>query len=151
MRTLSATVGVGLVLITLFLLWTTAGFPPGRSGEPGPALWPRIVLTAIMLLAVLMFVHMLQPRPDRPVLETNLTLPLATMATTMLYLVLLPVLGYFLATPLFLAVTMRILRVRSWHVLAGVSVGFPLGVYLIFGLLMRASLPMGMLDLLLGG
>lgn len=150
-RTLTAAVGALLAAAALYLLWVTHGFPLGRRGEPGPALWPRLVLTLTFGVAVYLVVDVLRSRADRPFAETSILLPAGFMGFTVLYLLLMQGVGFFLMTAIFLGGSMRMLGIRSWKTLLGVSVGFPAAAYIVFVQVLHGSFPAGWLAPLLGG
>lgn len=150
-RTLTAAVGALLAAVALYLLWVTHGFPLGRRGEPGPALWPRIVLTLTFGVAVYLVVDVLRSRADRLFAETSILLSAGFLGLTVLYLLLMQGVGFFLMTAIFLGGSMRMMGIRSWKTLLGVSVGFPVVAYIVFVQVLHGSFPAGWLAPLLGG
>ena len=151
MRRLSIAAGAVLLLVSLFLWQETMRFPAGKSGEPGPAIWPRILLLTTAVFAAYMIVEMLRTRTDRPVVETSLRLPVGLMGASILYLFLMNLVGYWVTTPIFLAGSMWMLRIRSWRLLVGVTAGFVALVYLIFASVLQIALPAGSLATSMGG
>jgi hypothetical protein len=61
------------------------------------------------------------------------------------YVVVLPAVGYLLATPVLLGVVLWLLAIRGW-MLAAVPLGFTVPVFLVFSLFLNVRLPTGMLD-----
>ncbi len=150
-RTLTAAVGVLLAVAAFYLLWVTYGFPAGRRGEPGPALWPRMTLTLTFGVAAYLVGGVLRSRADRPFAEASLLLPAGFMGLTVLYLVLMRPVGFFLMTAIFLGASMRMLGIGSWKTLLAVSIGFSAVAYVVFVHLLHGSFPEGLLAPLLGG
>jgi len=70
---------------------------------------------------------------------------LSIWAISMLYVVALPGLGYLIATPIFVAVVLTLMRVPSAAVRFGMSVGFTIGTFVVFNYLLSVHLPLGML------
>ena len=62
------------------------------------------------------------------------------------YVLVLPLIGYVLATPIFIATVLVLFSIRSWRMIAGVSVGFTVPVFLVFVKLLNVRLPTGVLD-----
>lgn len=150
-RVLTAAVGVVLALLAAYLLWVTFDFPPGRRREPGPALWPRIVLTLIIVLAGVIAAGALRDKQDRSLIEPGAAaIPFRLMALTLIYFFVFTPFGYYPATVVFFFAALWTLRVRSWKVLAGVSFGFPVVVHLVFERLLNARFPRGVLEMLVG-
>ncbi len=138
-RRVTATVGVAVAVFSIYLLWLTAGFPPGR-GAPGPAVWPRIVLVMSLLGALNLAASPWFRSTGKTIETRRLMWPAIILLLTILYVFALDW-AFFPSTGLFLFVCMLILRVRSWPVLIGVSIGFPLVVYLVFVQLLHLSFP----------
>lgn len=150
-RVLTVAAGVALALAAAYLLWLTFDFPPGRRREPGPALWPRIVLTVIIVMAGIIAFGALHEKRDRNVIDPGRALaPFGLMALLFAYFFAFTPLGYYPATVIFFLAALWMLRVRSWKVLTGVSLGFPLVVYLVFERLLNARFPRGVLEMLAG-
>jgi len=138
-RRATAALAIAVVLLSIYLLWLTTGFPPGR-GEPGPAVWPRIVLVMV-LLASAYLVTMARRRADEKKIDARrLRLPGVILTLAILYIVALQY-AFFVSTALFLFACMMILRVWSWPILFGVSIGFPLVVYLVFVRVLHLTFP----------
>jgi putative tricarboxylic transport membrane protein len=71
------------------------------------------------------------------------------MAGFMAYILLIPALGYFLATPLGIAAGLWLLRYRTWWKVAIAAIGFTLAAFLTFDRMLRVPLPTGLLTDLL--
>ena len=150
-RVLTVAAGVALALAAAYLLWVTFDFPPGRRREPGPAIWPRIVLTVIIAMAAVIVIAALREKRDRNVIDPGrASAPFGLMGLLLAYFLAFTPLGYYPATVIFLYAALWMLRVRSWKVSAGVSLGFPLAAHLIFERLLNARFPRGVLELLTG-
>lgn len=62
-----------------------------------------------------------------------------------IYVVVLPEVGYLLATPILLALVLWLFSIRSWMLVA-VPLGFTVPVFLVFTLFLNVRLPPGILD-----
>ncbi len=62
------------------------------------------------------------------------------------YVLVLPFIGYVLATPIFIATVLILFSIRSRRMIAGVSIGFTIPVFLVFVKLLNVRLPAGFLD-----
>ena len=65
------------------------------------------------------------------------------------YVLLNYLFGYYVSTVIFLPVSMVFLGQRNWKVIAAVSAGMPLTIYLLMDLLMDMLMPEAMLTTLL--
>jgi hypothetical protein len=70
---------------------------------------------------------------------------LAIWIAAVVYVLVLPAVGYLLATPILLGVVLWLLAIRGW-MLAAVPLGFTVPVFLVFSLFLNVRLPTGVLD-----
>ncbi|WP_110686313.1 tripartite tricarboxylate transporter TctB family protein [Salinicola aestuarinus] len=146
------------VLAALFAaLFVQADALPSSMWEPlGSGSFPRLVLAALVVFNVLILVQsVLSLRRHDPAGGPGMIawclqrrLAFATLAAFTLYALLMPWLGFPLASLLFLAGVQWTLGARRGKRLAialVVSVVFSLGLYWLFGEVFRISLPAGRL------
>lgn len=120
----------------------TADFPRG-PGETGPAFYPRTIAALIAFFALVQLVRSLERDAVR---SHEIDLGAAKRVAgafllVVLYVLLVPWLGFVLATVAFLAVTMRYSGVTSVLRLGGVSIGLTLLLYYTFVVFLRVPLP----------
>jgi hypothetical protein len=82
---------------------------------------------------------------DRGVPPGSAIRALAIWTAAVVYVLVLPALGYLLATPIFLGAVLWLLAIRSWMLVA-VPLGFTIPVFLVFTLFLNVRLPTGILD-----
>lgn len=150
--------GLVCLAISIALLTQTFGLPPAAIVPIGPAFYPRVVLSIVMLLSVILIA--LDLRAMRMARATaaatparaagpaaNYRLVLATFVEFGLYILLLPPLGFRLATFLFvlsLQVTLEWPRSRKhWALAVVVAAATSLVCYLIFQDYLSVLLPRG--------
>lgn len=140
-RRATAVLAFAVALFSIYLLWLTLSFPPGE-GAPGPAVWPRVVLTMTLLASVYLAAASLFGRgaEEKKIVTRHLVLPGIVMALTVAYLFAMQW-AFYASTSVFLFVCMSILRVRSWPIRIGVSLGVPLVVYLTFVQVLHLTFP----------
>jgi hypothetical protein len=138
-RSATAVLAAAVALFSIYLLWLTTSFPSG-GGAPGPAVWPRVVLTMTLLASVYLAAISLRGSDDRIIITRRLALPGIVVVLTVVYLFAMQW-AFFVSTIVFLFVCMLLLRVRSWPALLGVSLGFPLAVYLVFVWILHLAFP----------
>lgn len=149
-RTLTAAAGVLLAAASAFLLWETRSLPSGLHGAPGPGVWPRIVFVVTLVVAIYLAIDAARRENDAPVAGAGTRYAITFIIFAILYLAGIETVGFFLITGLFLAASMWLLGLRSWKMLAGVAIGFPLISYLIFVQLAHTDFPVGLLAPLIG-
>ena len=132
----------GIVLLVLAVwYWITAGdYTVAFSDPAGPSLFPRVIAVPLGLLALF---PILKPDPDPEWFHWPQALGQAgTVATLLIYPLMLEPLGFPLATTIGTTVLSRILG-GSWlqAVVCGLVVGF--GLYVLFNFGFGLPLPAG--------
>jgi hypothetical protein len=151
--------GLVCLAISVILLTQTFGLPPATIVPIGPAFYPRVVLTLLMLLSVILIaldvramraaraVPAAAAPPPPAGAAPNYRLVLATFIEFGLYILLLPPLGFRIATFLFvlsLQVTLEWPRSgKHWALTVAVAAATSLISFLIFQDYLSILLPRG--------
>jgi putative tricarboxylic transport membrane protein len=150
--TLSRDGVAGLVCLagSLVLLWASRALPQPALVPIGPAFYPRILFVVTAALSVALVVTDLWRRRARPPsAPAGYRLVLLTFLIFTLYVFLLPVLGYRVATLLFVAVLQATLEpprsARRWAVVLAVAAATTLLTYYVFEAYLSVLLPRGRL------
>jgi len=138
----------GLVCLagSLLLLWLSIGLPQPALVPIGPAFYPRILFVVTAALSAALLVADLMSRRGAPPPPARYRLVALAFAIFAAYVVLLPVLGYRVATFLFVGVMQVGLdrpRGRRWALVLAVAVGTTLVTYYIFEGYLHVLLPRG--------
>lgn len=145
--------GLILLAISLFLLFKSFQLPSLPIVPVGPGFYPAIVLSFMAAASALLVLQDLMKRrpeavvaaPDAP--RRNYRLVAVAFAIVGVYVVLLPLLGFRLATLLFVAVLQAALgrprTARQWAVLAAIALGTTMLSYFIFERYLLVLLPRG--------
>jgi len=148
---------IGLA-ISLMLLPHAFGLPRLPIVPIGPGFYPTLVLTFLAVTCALLVVQdaLAQRRPAAAVAEPRTApadppraygLVAWAFLTAAAYIALLPLLGYRIATVLFVAAFQLVLErpaaMRQWLVLAAVALGTSAVTYLVFELYLTVLLPRG--------
>lgn len=150
MRDLAAAGAFAVVAVAVFIL--TLPFPPGAEGSLSPALYPRMLAAAILLLSLLLAVHAVraqaapeQHRGDAPAADAApVGVPALAAAEvvglTVLYVAVWTHWRFLLPTVAYVAVVSRLSGKRGWGpaLLFGAAVTAVL--YLAFGYILRVPL-----------
>ncbi len=133
----------GLIVVALVFLILTLGF---RAEEAGPALIPRLWIYLILILSGIVLWQALRGRDKAaPKIEKTGMLAL-TMAMFIAYFLVMPYLGYFLSTFIFIVVMMHILSYPKKILIYVIAGGWCLCSYLIFYKLFYIQLPLGFFE-----
>jgi hypothetical protein len=142
--------GLACLAGSLFLLWTSRGLPQPALVPIGPAFYPRILLGVTAALSLALVVTDLARRTaPPPALKVDHRLVLVTFLVFTVYVFLLPVLGYRVATVLFVGTLQSALEpprtARAWGLVAVMAVGATLVTYYVFEVYLNVLLPRGRL------
>jgi hypothetical protein len=163
-----------LMLLGCGIGWlATNTLPRGLTVDPiGPAYFPRFIILSIAVLATLLLITSLlgmrrrsvaepaqEPRtiqetpPSTEAAAEEEELPpisyprmLAVLGLSIACVLLLNTLGYFIATMLYVALLLPLLRVRKPLPIIGCALGIPLVLQTLFNKLLGVPLPGGVLD-----
>ena len=140
---------LGLILLLVALVWLGLAFTyiPGArgAGETGPRAFP--VLLGIVL-AGLGIAMSLNPSPAvetvARVTRRETVIVAGTIGVLVLYAFLLERVGFLIATPVAIALTMwGLVRARSARLIVTLAIGFTAGCWAIFDALLGTPLPRG--------
>ena len=147
--------GAICLALSLGLLVLTIGLPQPALVPVGPAFYPRIVLVAMAILSALLLAQDLAARrrlaadtaSDAP--RPDYRLVAQSFAAFGAYVGLLPVVGYRVATVLFVAVLQALLdppkTLRHWLRIAAIAVGTSIITHVVFEQYLLVLLPRGRL------
>lgn len=123
-----------------FLLWTL------KIKDPGSKLFPiGISIFAILLATALLIKTKFNLGKNQELDFTGTKMAMVMAGLLIAYVGLIEVVGFYIATPFYLYITMWILGQRNKKLMLTISVLMALGVYLFFGLLLDMQIPEGML------
>lgn len=123
------------------MLWVSRDYPLLWRGIPGPAYVPRLIFCLLIGLSILLLVQVARGKYQDRVTSGRMGLVGTSVAISLLYLYLAPRLHYFIITPIFLVVMMRLLKIRRWKMIIIVSAIFTAFVYLVFYRKLGVPLP----------
>ncbi len=145
MRRADLVVGVGLLAFAGFYFQQSFSILRGfASDRLGPAFFPRLLALVLAAMALALIVRALSGRSDRsPLPAVRMTLLFWTLGLLAAYALLMPKVGFLVATPLLLGAVIWLLGLRQWATLAASAVGLTLVLYTVFGRALHVLLPMG--------
>lgn len=129
-----------------FLLWTP------KIKDPGSRMFPvAISIFAIVLATILLLKTYFKWGKQEELDFTGTKMAMLMAALLVAYVALIEVVGFYLATPFYLYITMWVLGQRRKKLMLTISIVMPLLVYLFFDLILGMQIPEGMLlPMLLG-
>jgi len=140
--------GQGTVILTLMLvsavfLALTIWFPV--RGEVSAAVIPRLWILGIYACLAYLVVKILRKTESPDEAAGDLKLSFKFIFATIGYIVLMVLIGYFIASLVFIAVTMTMLSYKRRFVIISISAGWMVFSYLVFYRLLYVPLPQGLL------
>ena len=145
--------GLACLVLSLGMLALTRGLPESAMVPVGPAFYPRIVLGLMAGLSLLLVVFDVRGgRRGRvvgakPAVAPNYRLVVVTFTTFIVYVVLLPLLGFRIATVLFVGGLQVLLdpprSARRWVLVMVIAVATSWITYLAFEQYLSVLLPRG--------
>lgn len=134
-----------LVVFAVAVFIETADYRTGPSADPGAAFFPRMIAALLALLGVFQFVQTYRTGETR---TFEVEIPVAkrvfgAILAPILYLLVLPVVGFLVSTIVFLVGFMYYAGARSPGRMIGSSVGITLLLFYIFGSIFYVPLPEG--------
>jgi len=141
--------GVFIVLSAIFFIMAGDFAANLNPMDVGPAAFPRLTLVIVSLLSALQIVLSLRKRGQliaekknskRVTVDNKLVL-LITVVLMFVYAQLLPVVGFYIATTVFLFVVMFLMGNRRWLQLVTVPIGFNLLIHVTFVMTLGLRLP----------
>ncbi|WP_238532811.1 tripartite tricarboxylate transporter TctB family protein [Halalkalicoccus jeotgali] len=138
-----------LFVLSAAVFVVSADFPAGRGGDPGAALFPRLITGTIAVLALGLLVKDLtaSERSAHEIDPTVVRRLAVVVAFPTIYIFAMPILGFPLTTVAFLAGLMWYSGARSVPVVLGSSIGVMLVLYYLFGVLFQVPLPEGLVPI----
>ncbi len=134
-----------LIFLSAFLYWQTFDFPQGKlSRTAGPAAMPRLWLWGILLFSLWLIVDKLRSAqaPEKKQ-NANQKKALLLASLTVVYLLIMQYMGYYVATFLFITAGAYLLSFRKHVVIFLTSAGFSVLSYFVFYKILGVPLPLG--------
>jgi hypothetical protein len=157
MLTRDGIAGLVCLAVSVWLLLLTRGLPPAIMVPIGPAFYPRVVLSILALLSIILIgldvlgaaqrraASVAVPGVAGP--RPNYLLVLATFVEFGLYIALLPPLGFRIATFLFVLALQLTLELpqswQRWALAVIVAIATALACHLVFETYLSVILPRG--------
>jgi putative tricarboxylic transport membrane protein len=145
MRRADFFIGVGLLGFALLYYQQSFSIVRGfASDRLGPAFFPRMLALALAVLSLTLIIRALAGRsdPSRPP-QMRVGVFAAVIALLVVYAVLMPAVGFLIATPVLLGAVIWLLGLRHWATLIGAALGVTAVLYVAFGRALHVLLPMG--------
>ena len=133
----------------IFIITISSKYPPSNHGVPGPGVFPIIIATLIILSAIALIVVTLKSsaKGDTEVdlKSKNIINVYIAMTGLVIYLVLLPMLGFVSTTFVMLLLYVRWFSKRAWWKCIVISLVFTLAIFFLFGTVLNVPMRFGLI------
>jgi len=138
--------GVGAVLLAIPVGAASWGFGVGSPKSPGAGFWPLVIALTMAGLGLWLI---LRPTPNAMTAagESRWGKFIVSLGTLAFYVVAIEPLGYLSATVVMLFVQLRWVESRSWKSSAAIAVLMAVISLVLFRVLLKVSLPEGVIPL----
>ncbi len=138
--------GVGAVLLAIPVFVASWGYGVGSPKSPGAGFWPLLIALTMVGLGLSLILH---PTPDGMAAsgESRWRKFGISLGTLAFYVVALEPLGYLLTTAAMLFAQLRWVESRSWRSSAGIAIVTAVASLIVFRVLLKVSLPTGVIPL----
>jgi putative tricarboxylic transport membrane protein len=138
-------ISIILIIVAGVFYSLTFQFPKMAMQDTGPAFMPRIYCGILIILGIILFIQGIKTKTTNNTAESTMKFALTSMGFILVYLVIIPVIGFYLSTVIIVFGLLLFSKVRNKIVLVSVSLGTALFVYVFFGKLLKVSIPLGSL------
>ena len=134
-------------LFSAFTLGISAFFFYNSRNLPNSAaLFPRLIAALVALFSVLMAAqaHKAEKPAEEPGQEIHATL--CFTVTIAVYIYLIPILGFFIITPIYIVFTYMYLKAANFFAAAAIGVLFSAFIYALFVGFLKLPVPLGLME-----
>ncbi len=137
-------------LLALTIMHASAQFPlEFTQNGPGAGFWPFALGLALLVCAVVLFLYTMMNRAQLAEQIVELGKPgnkrvYIMMVLAVLYCALLTVIGFYPASAALIVAIMHLMDYKKPKGIALTTFGTLVFIYLVFGMLLRTQMPMGM-------
>lgn len=143
-------IGISLVLlaVSVAMFVTASGLPASNDASIGPGSWPKVLACLMGFLSILLLIQSLVDKsgreaPFKPGAELKrVCVGIAILAV---FCALLYFVGFMIASAFMVPAVMLLMGEKRLPVLAGLTVGVLVAVYIIFSVALKLPLPQGIL------
>ena len=142
-------IGISIVLLLVSVaMFFGASKMPTVDGPMGAGTWPKILAVCMSLLAVLLLIQSLRDHSGAAspfVMSLGLKRVLIGIVIMLVFCVLLKLFGFIIASVFMIPAIMALMGERRPLVLAGVTAGVLVFIYVVFAMVLNLPLPKGTL------
>jgi putative tricarboxylic transport membrane protein len=139
--------GVGAILLAIPVALASWGYGVGSPKSPGAGFWPLLIAGAMSVLGVSLILHPIHAAAVTAASDSRWGRFGIALGTLVFYVIALQPLGYLLATVVMLFMQLRWVESRSWRSSAWIAILTAVISLALFRVLLKVSLPAGVIPL----
>ncbi len=148
-------IGIGFIIFGALMFYLSTTWPMNFSADPaGPAAIPKILCVGLIILGAIVAAggFGVKAKAEAPfATKDELIITGALTIACILYIVILPYIGYLLATPLLLAAILLSIGSRKAKTVILVSVVGTIVLFVLFYSILQVNLPLGFMKEFISG
>ena len=113
--------------------------------DPESRILPRTYAIILIVCVTLLILKRLRLKGEDSYDYSGSRIAVAIIAMMVVYVAASHFVGLYVTTPIFLIAAMYYLGMKKWKVLLPVAFGMDLFIYLVFGMVFKVTIPMGVL------
>lgn len=147
MRIPNLSIGIVVIGIGIFFITNTLEFPELTLEPMGPAFMPRLYSILLIFLGLILAIKALREKKNQEntSVENNMKYVLLSMLIVLIYVLLIPYLGFYVSTLVFCFVFLVFSKVNNKIVLVSVPIGTISLIYIFFDKILKVAIPLGSL------
>lgn len=145
MRLPNLIIGIIIVLIGIFFIANTLDFPDLTLEPVGPAFMPRLYSILLIFLGSILIIKALREKAENKETESNMKYALISMLIVVVYVLIIPLLGFYISTFIFSLTFLFFSQVRNKIILVSIPVGAILFIFIFFDKILKVAIPVGSL------
>lgn len=136
-----------IIAFSSLFLALTFTFPENPAADIGPAFLPRAYSVALYILAIALLFQGLKEmkKQNEETNKNSLLLVFWMIVVTVLYVYLIPIIGFYIITPIVMIILLRLTKVKNIFTLTLVPAGMTVFVLIFFEKLLSVPVPSGTL------
>ncbi len=139
-------IGIGLIIFSIYVWLAANAFPSQNTIGPGAEFFPK--LTAVILAILSVFLLFKKENSEQSVFtlqRKNVPYFIGSFISLIIYVILIPTLGFVISTILLTFIWMWLMGIRKWIALIITSILVAICVSAIFEFLLNVPIPHGIL------
>lgn len=147
---ISAAVGIA---ISLYVIFTSITFPEDHVMKIGPGFFPLLLAILFLIFSIILILKEILSKKSKEEFDKfsfkdpGIIRSLITLGALIVYIILLPYLGFIIDTIILLVFLMLLMKYKKYLIIGVTSVGVSFAVFFIFEKLLNITLPMGFIEI----